>query len=102
MQNNIAYMYDGKTNTYIETTKSELMNTIFDERGNDIRNFIEFNEDKISSNIANRVNNFLDKLDTDQKYSKKKGAEYKVYIYSRTKNYDMKELCSNSDTIQLK
>ena len=91
-QNNIAYIYDDDTGKYTEITKNDLMFSIFDERGNDVRNFIEFNEDDIQSGVIRKVNNFLDRLDTDQVYAKKKGGELKVYIYSKTKDFDMKSL----------
>ena len=92
MQNNIAYLYDEDKNIYKPITKDELMNSLVHERGNDIRDFMEFNGDKINQRILDRLNNFIDKLDTDKQYFKKKMNEMKVYIYYKTKNMNVNKL----------
>ena len=63
-QNNIAYIYDDKTNSYISITKKELIFDLFHERGSDVRDFIEINEEDIRPSVENRVNKFIDRIDT--------------------------------------
>jgi len=91
-QNNIAYIYDGDTKQYIVTTKDDLMNCLFHERGCDIRDFIEYNEDDIKPYTLRRINTFMDKLETDNSFIKKQGGELKVYIYNKTRDIDINDI----------
>jgi hypothetical protein len=92
MQNNIAYLYDEDKNIYKPITKEELMECLVHERGSDIRDFMEFNEDDINPRIIIRMNNFIDRLDTDKQYLKKKINELKVFIYYKTKDMNINKL----------
>ena len=91
-QNNVAYIYDDKTNSYVSITKKELLFDLFHERGSDVRDFIEVNEEEIRPTIISRVNKFIDRLDTEPLYLKEKGNQLKVYIYNKTKNFDINSL----------
>ena len=88
-QNNIAYSYDDDENDYKTITKTELMEELVHERINDIRDFMEYNEDDIKPSIIVRMNNFIDRLDTDRLYFKKKCNELKVLVYDKTKDVDI-------------
>lgn len=68
------------------------MFNILDERCDDIRSFMEYNEDDIRANVIKRVNNFIDRLETDTLYNKKKIRELKVFIYDKTKNVKVSKL----------
>lgn len=90
-QNNIAHIYDNDTKQYVPITKDELMFNIVDERCDDIREFIEFHEDDIKAGVVKRVNKFIDRMETDLQYNKKKIRELRVYIYNKTKNFNIKK-----------
>lgn len=89
MQNNIAYLYDLEDNNYIPITKETLINEIIHERGSDIRDFIECNESELRESTIKLVNNFIDRLDTDKQFLKKKINELKVYVYNKTKDINI-------------
>jgi hypothetical protein len=88
-QNNIAYSYDEDKNDYRTVTKTELMEELVHERISDIRDFMEYNEDDIKPSIIVRMNKFIDRLDTDKQYLKKKCNELKVLVYDMTKDVDI-------------
>ena len=88
-QNNIAYTYDDKVKQFKAITKEELIHDLIHERGSDIRDFIEYNEEELREGVCTTVKGFIDKLDTDRKYLKKKGNELKALIYSNTRNNDL-------------
>jgi hypothetical protein len=85
-QNNIAHIYDDKQNKFKVVTKDELLFDLIHERGCDIRDFIEVNEDELKKPVCKRVNDFIDRLDTDRRYFKKHSNELKTLIYSNTKD----------------
>jgi hypothetical protein len=91
-QNNIAYIYDEESKDYVAITKDELLNNIFDERCDDIRNFAEYHEDNIHKGIVKRVHRFINKLETETQFNKKIGGELKVYIYDKTKHIDINKM----------
>jgi hypothetical protein len=85
-QNNLAYMYNDKTKKYDVITKDKLLFELMHERGCDIRDFIDTYKEEIRPCIRNRTTSFLDKLETDKTYYKKKSLELKTQIYNNTKN----------------
>jgi hypothetical protein len=87
-QNNIAHIFDDKENKFKVVTKDELLFDLIHERGCDIRDFIEVNEGEIKKPVCRRVNDFIDKLDTDRRYYKKHSNELKALIYSNTRDKD--------------
>jgi hypothetical protein len=89
-QNNIAHIYDDDSNQYVPITKDELMFNIIDERCDDIRDFIEFHEDDIKESVVKRVNKFIDRMETDIQYNKKQLRDLRVYIYNKTKFFNIK------------
>lgn len=88
-QNKIAYIYDEDTNQYVATTKDELIFNIFDERCDDIREFIEFHEDEIKAGIVKRVHQFINRIESDHKFNKKQVGELRVFIYDKTKHLNV-------------
>ena len=88
-QNNIAYIYDEKSKDYVPITKKELLHNIFHERGSDVREFIECNEQEIKTSLIDIAVKFIDRLDTEPTFLKEKGNEFKVYIYNKTKDIDI-------------
>ena len=95
-QNNIAYSYDEDKNDYKTVTKSDLMKELIHERTSDIRDFMEYNEDELKPSIIGRMNKFIDRLDTDKQYFKKKCNDLKVLVYDKTKDMIFNQLqCDN-------
>jgi hypothetical protein len=89
-QNNIAHVYNDETMKFEPVTKDDLMFNLIHERGCDMRDMIELNKDELRPITVSNVNKFINRLDTDTTYSKKKGNELKVHIYNKTKNMDSK------------
>jgi hypothetical protein len=87
-QNNIAYMYNDDSKSFDATSKADLLFNIIHERGCDIRDMIELNKDTLKPITINKVNTYIDKLDTDQVYHKKESNTLKVKIYNNTKTFD--------------
>jgi hypothetical protein len=90
-QNNIAYVYDDETKGFKATTKNLLMFNLYHERGCDIRDMIEVNKDKLKDFTVKKLIEFVNKLDTDAIYLKKKSNELKAHIYNKTKSLDFNE-----------
>lgn len=91
MQNTVAYSYDDEEKDYSVVSKEELMEELIFERANDIRDFLEFNAADINPKIAIKINNFIDKLDINKLFFKKKANDLKVLIYNKTRNIDITE-----------
>ena len=91
-QNNIAYTFDDKQNKFKVVTKEELIFDLIHERGSDIRDFIDINEEELRKGVCKRVKDFIDRLDTDRQYFKKKGNEIKALIYSNTRNKEINNI----------
>jgi hypothetical protein len=62
------------------------------ERGCDIRDFIDTYGEDIRPCVKNRTNTFLDKLETDRQYYKKKSILLKTLIYDNTKNINILQI----------
>ena len=78
-------MYSDKTNKYEIVTKDTLIFELMHERGCDIRDFIDVCNDEIKPSIKTRTNNFLNRLETDKVYYKRKAISLKTAIYNNTK-----------------
>jgi hypothetical protein len=89
-QNNIAHVYNDETMKFEPVTKDDLMFNLIHERGCDMRDMVELNKDELRPITISKINKFINRLDTDTIYSKKKGNELKVHIYNKTKNMDSK------------
>lgn len=88
-QNNIGYSYDDNKKIYKSVSKIELIEELIHERTNDIREFMEYNINELNPKIIKRLNGFIDKLDTNRLYLKKKCNELKTLVYDNTKHIDI-------------
>jgi hypothetical protein len=91
-QNNIGYSYDNNRKIYKSVSKIELIEELIHERTNDIREFMEYNINELNPKIIKRLNGFIDKLDTNRLYLKKKCNELKTIVYDNTKHIDINKL----------
>ncbi len=82
-------MFNDKTNKFEIVTKNDLLFEILHERGCDIRVFMDTFENDIKPGIKQKTTKFIDRLETDKIYNKKKGSELKVLIYNETKDIDI-------------
>lgn len=74
---------------YKSVSKIELIEELIHERTNDIREFMEYNINELNAKIIKRLNVFIDKLDTNRLYLKKKCNELKTLVYDNTKHIDI-------------
>jgi hypothetical protein len=88
-QNNIAHVYNEETKQFEPVTKDDLMFNLIHERGSDMRDMAELNKDELKTVTINNVNKFINRLDTDAAYNKKKSNELKVHIYKQSKKLDV-------------
>jgi len=82
LQNNIAYKYDDKKKKFIAITKSELLETIINNRLGDIEEFYNDYKDMITPFTAKQIDSFLKKIDNEKEYKDVKKDDIKLAIYN--------------------
>jgi hypothetical protein len=82
LQNNIAYKYDDTKKKFIAVTKSELLDSIIDNRLSDIESFHEDYKEKITPFTSKQINAFLNKMNDEKVYKENKKEEIKLVIYN--------------------
>ena len=82
LQNNIAYKYDDKKKKFIAVTKSELLETIINNRIGDIEEFYHDYKDKITPFTSKQIDSFLKKIDNEKEYKDVKKDDIKLAIYN--------------------
>jgi hypothetical protein len=68
LQNNVAYKYDDDSKKFIAVTKSELLDSIIDNRLSDIENFHEDYKDKITPFTSKQINKFIERMTDEKEY----------------------------------
>ncbi len=82
LQNNVAYKYDDKTKKFIAITKTELLESIINNRIGDIEEFYCDYKDKITPFTAKQITCFLEKMNDEKEYKDVKKEEIKFAIYN--------------------
>jgi hypothetical protein len=82
LQNNIAYKYDDNSKKFIAVTKSDLLDSIIDNRLSDIESFHEDYKEKITPFTSKQINAFLARMNDEKVYKENKKEEIKLVIYN--------------------
>ena len=82
LQNNVAYKYDDKGKKFIAVTKSELLDSIIDNRLADIENFYDDYKEKITPFTSKQIIKFIDRMTDEKDYKDIKKEEIKFAIYN--------------------
>lgn len=82
LQNNVAYKYDDKSKKFIAVTKSELLDSIIDNRLADIESFHEDYKEKITPFTSKQINKFIERMTDEKDYKDVKKEEIKFAIYN--------------------
>jgi len=82
LQNNVAYKYDDDSKKFIAVTKSELLDSIIDNRLSDIESFHEDYKDKITPFTSKQINKFIERMTDEKEYKDVKKEEIKFAIYN--------------------
>ena len=82
LQNNVAYKYDEKSKKFIAVTKSELLESIIDNRLADIENFHEDYKEKITDFTSKQITKFIERMMDEKEYKDVKKEEIKFAIYN--------------------
>jgi hypothetical protein len=82
LQNNVAYKYDDESKKFIAVTKSELLDSIIDNRLADIENFHEDYKEKITPFTSKQITKFIEKMTDEKDYKDVKKEEIKFAIYN--------------------
>lgn len=81
LQNNIAYRYEHKTNSFITISKNELLDDIINERMYNINEFYDEYKDEITNKMQDIIEKFIEKMN-DNKYEEYKKKDIKLIIYN--------------------
>jgi hypothetical protein len=82
LQNNVAYKYDDNCKKFIAVSKSELLDSIIDNRLADIENFHEDYKDKITPFTSKHIQKFIERMTDQKEYKDIKKEELKFAIYN--------------------
>jgi hypothetical protein len=80
-QNNLAYKYDKNENKFIAINKTDLLDTIINERMDDINTFYDLMIDKLDTKTKDIIETFINKME-DEKYKDNKKKDIKLIIYN--------------------
>ena len=78
--------------------KDEVISDIIEYRVCDIEEFYEINMDNLDQNTRTSIERFLDKMEDNSKFNKKKKKEIKLIIYNNRDKLS-KELIQNLQVI---
>jgi hypothetical protein len=82
LQNNVAYKYNEESKKFIAVTKSELLESIIDNRLADIENFHEDYKEKITAFTSKQITKFIERMLDEKEYKDVKKEEIKFAIYN--------------------
>jgi hypothetical protein len=82
LQNNVAYKYDDDCKKFIAVSKSDLLESIIDNRLADIESFHEDYKDKITPFTSKHIQKFIDRMSNEKEYKDVKKEELKFAIYN--------------------
>ncbi len=82
LQNNVAYKYDEGSKKFIAITKSELLESIIDNRLADIESFHEDYKEKITPFTSKQITKFIERMTDEKEYKDIKKEEIKFAIYN--------------------
>jgi hypothetical protein len=82
LQNNVAYKYDDDCKKFIAVSKSELLDSIIDNRLADIESFHEDYKDKITPFTSKHIQKFIERMSNEKEYKDLKKEELKFAIYN--------------------
>ena len=98
INNTIGYKYDEKEKQFIAINKDELLEEIISERVSDINYFYEDYENELDEKTKKLIDEFLAKIDNDDKYRETKKKNIKLIIYNN-RNKVSKEITQNLQVI---
>jgi hypothetical protein len=82
LQNNVAYKYDDDCKKFIAVSKSDLLDSIIDNRLADIESFHEDYKDKITPFTSKHIQKFIERMTDEKEYKDIKKEELKFAIYN--------------------
>jgi hypothetical protein len=82
LQNNVAYKYNDECKKFIAVSKSELLDSIIDNRLADIESFHEDYKDKITPFTSKHIQKFIERMSNEKEYKDLKKEELKFAIYN--------------------
>ncbi len=82
LQNNVAYKYDDDCKKFIAVSKSDLLDSIIDNRLADIESFYEDYKDKITPFTSKHIQKFIERMSNEKEYKDIKKEELKFAIYN--------------------
>jgi hypothetical protein len=82
LQNNVAYKYDDECKKFIAVSKSDLLDSIIDNRLADIESFHEDYKDKITPFTSKHIQKFIERMSNEKEYKDLKKEELKFAIYN--------------------
>jgi hypothetical protein len=82
LQNNVAYKYDDDCKKFIAVSKSDLLESIIDNRLADIESFHEDYKDKITPFTSKHIQKFIERMSNEKEYKDVKKEELKFAIYN--------------------
>jgi hypothetical protein len=82
LQNNVAYKYDDDCKKFIAVSKSDLLDSIIDNRLADIESFHEDYKDKITLFTSKHIQKFIERMSNEKEYKDLKKEELKFAIYN--------------------
>jgi hypothetical protein len=82
LQNNVAYKYNDECKKFIAISKSELLDSIIDNRLADIESFHEDYKDKITPFTSKHIQKFIERMSNEKEYKDLKKEEIKFAIYN--------------------
>jgi hypothetical protein len=82
LQNNVAYKYNDECKKFIAVSKSDLLDSIIDNRLADIESFHEDYKDKITPFTSKHIQKFIERMSNEKDYKDLKKEELKFAIYN--------------------
>jgi hypothetical protein len=82
LQNNVAYKYNDECKKFIAVSKSDLLDSIIDNRLADIESFHEDYKDKITPFTSKHIQKFIERMSNEKEYKDLKKEEIKFAIYN--------------------
>ena len=96
--NNIAYIYDEKEQKFMATTKDKMLDELIINRMSDIEEFYETNMNDIDMPTQTKIKSFIDKMESDNNFIKRKKQDIKLIIYNN-KDKVSKEIVKNLEVV---
>jgi len=96
--NNIAYIYDETEQKFLATTKDKMLDELIINRMSDIEEFYETNMNDIDMPTQTKIKSFIDKMESDNNFIKKKKQDIKLIIYNN-KDKVSKEIVKNLEVV---